>query len=179
MGFPRAPRKRVSNTLKIVVAPPASSQPREPDPVVPTGQDFSSHLQFKAPRGFKADSDIDAVISRQEKGALDRLAELQKKARKCCHSKVDGSVVGRAREAVRIICAGLRNSAQVAPSLVLGHQPDTSITLDVVVADRRLVVVVWQKNIDIGKYQSNTLVQEDEVTVPTALSTFVLWVTAK
>lgn len=162
MGFPRAPHKRVSGTLKLYVAPPISEEVGEKQPLSEV-EDLSSQIMFSLPRGFTMDKDLSEVIKRQEKGALNRLGELRKKARGCCHSKVDVIVVDRAQEIVERACGVLQDRAHSLPSLVLGHQQDTSITIDFTVRDRHLAIIVYRSRIAFGRYFEGTLIEESEV----------------
>lgn len=171
MGFPKAPKKRVSGVLRLVARPPVSSEEEpkfHPEDEFKGTKDFSSSLQFKLPRGFSISEDHREMTEKQGANALLRLDELKKKAGGCCGRTVDIKAVEAARLLVLQVGTYLNSLTDTHATIAVGNQKDGAVSVDVTVQNRLLAFIVYPSRLLVGRYFDGALVEEYEMptTVP-------------
>lgn len=172
MGFPTAPKRRVSGRLKLQVKAPATNEEAEKDPreAFAGVEDLSPSLQFSFPRGFLVDVGTKDVIDRQKKNALHWLTGLDGGSGSCrgCHKDTSLETIEQARQLVEYVCAFLRDNAHNPATVVIGHQQDGTITVNFTIRDRELATIVHPDHFELGRYFEGIFVggSESEAKLP-------------
>ncbi len=166
MGFPKAPKRRVSGRLKLQIKPPVTNKEEEKDPREDFvgAADLSSSLEFAFPRGFVVDSASRDVTDRQEKNALHWLEERDKKPGDCrgCRKNMASVTIWRARQLIKHVCAFLKERSQNHATVVVGHQRDGTITVNFTSGDRELATIVHPDYFELGRYLEGVFVSGSE-----------------
>lgn len=138
MPFPRAPKRPVKGTLKLVVRPPETEAVLGEGEEVDPREEFSGTvdsadgLNIKLPQWFSVDKSTDDVTRRQHNAALEQIQGLRDKRSRCavCKKKTSERALDEAELFVRGALGVVLECCPDPVTFIIGQLPDGAITLD-------------------------------------------------
>jgi len=184
MPFPRAPKKPVSGTLKLVIRPPTAGTFGEEDPRAEFKDevDFSAGMGFNLPRGFSAYTTVQEVMRRQREAALQQVQKLRDKLAKCgsCKKTTSPVVLSCVEIELERAYSIFILKAEHAVKVILGQRPNGDVTLDFSAGGKQLSLIVALAGVEVGMYSKDSLQSTATFQYPVenALTYYFDWLTA-